>query len=493
MSIKNYSKPQYLDTAYTVADGYGDQLEKLEQATKALEQDKEQQQQELGRLESDKADIAYVDARDRQVLSDSRLYTDQQTDALRGDVPATLDTLEKIGDAVGNDPAFSASVQEKLDLKYDLSGGWIRGDVVISPRQDSADGGNTRIGRDTNGAYFNSSDAAGNITSQLRLWNDGKMTHYSRTDKTIHTVWTKGNFDPDTKYDSTGGELSGAVKIKPTTGESDGGELLVSRDGNGAFFNSIDSGSVTTAQLRLWNDGKVTVYSVDKPYFRELWDKGNFNPDEKLGTEGGTLTGELVCLKPNAMRFVVGDTGVIIRSDENYFYFMVTEKKDPYGDWNDLRPFSISKTTGYCFMDSGLSLRSDDATITPYFSVNNCMVGTASSPFAAMHAKTFHGDLKGNADTATRLVQRTIAPDTNLDSCTEAGMYHCSLNTTAATLVNCPTKSAFGLFVEKHAYTKQTVTEHIMSTPRMFFRNSGESGWGPWHEIYTSANPPSTK
>lgn len=38
--------------------------------------------------------------------------------------------------------------------------------------------------------------------------------------------------------------------------------------------------------------------------------------------------------------------GIITRADESNFYFLLTDKNDATGSWNDLRPFSIDLATG---------------------------------------------------------------------------------------------------------------------------------------------------
>lgn len=45
-------------------------------------------------------------------------------------------------------------------------------------------------------------------------------------------------------------------------------------------------------------------------------------------------------------RFVNGDYGVMFRQDGSSFYMLLTNKGNPYGNWNDLRPFSIDLATG---------------------------------------------------------------------------------------------------------------------------------------------------
>lgn len=55
--------------------------------------------------------------------------------------------------------------------------------------------GKTELGRDTEGAYFNSMDADGRVISQLRLWNDRRITFMDKIDgkESFYDMWHAGN------------------------------------------------------------------------------------------------------------------------------------------------------------------------------------------------------------------------------------------------------------------------------------------------------------
>lgn len=82
----------------------------------------------------------------------------------------------------------------------------------------------------------------------------------------------------------------------------------------------------------------------------------------------------------------------------------------------------------------------------------------------------------------------TIIPaSSNLNAYTTIGFYYCPANATVTTLTNCPTSSAFSLFVEKHTGTKQTLTEYLTNaSSRTFFRNFDNSTWGDWKQYLDS-------
>ncbi|MEH0832321.1 phage tail protein [Pectobacterium cacticida] len=67
---------------------------------------------------------------------------------------------------------------------------------------------------------------------------------------------------------------------------------------------------------------------------------------KKLPLSGGTMSGTLVSSTADALRMVNGGYGVTLRNDGGDFYLLLTDKDEPYGKWNSLRPFRINLTTG---------------------------------------------------------------------------------------------------------------------------------------------------
>ena len=77
------------------------------------------------------------------------------------------------------------------------------------------------------------------------------------------------------------------------------------------------------------------------------WDGITGKPD-LLPLSGGTMTGELRSATINALRLVGSEYGVILRSDGRSLYWLLTDRGNPTGNYNSLRPFSISLSTGVC-------------------------------------------------------------------------------------------------------------------------------------------------
>lgn len=88
------------------------------------------------------------------------------------------------------------------------------------------------------------------------------------------------------------------------------------------------------------------------------------------------------------------------------------------------------------------------------------------------------------------LEPKLINGNSDLNDYVVAGMYYCSADVTVATLLNCPSRNAFSLFVEKHAGIKQTLTEYMRSPFKIFVRNKYGDAWGAWQRIYTTIDKP---
>lgn len=62
------------------------------------------------------------------------------------------------------------------------------------------------------------------------------------------------------------------------------------------------------------------------------------------------------CGSGGQFRAVQGNFGVIHRNDGGNYYTLITNSGDPWGTWNNLRPFTISLTTGTVSLSSGVNI-----------------------------------------------------------------------------------------------------------------------------------------
>lgn len=65
-------------------------------------------------------------------------------------------------------------------------------------------------------------------------------------------------------------------------------------------------------------------------------------------------TGEFQTTSANGLRIAHNNKGVVLRNDGNSTYFLITNDGDPYGSWNNLRPFIIDNTSGITRFENGL-------------------------------------------------------------------------------------------------------------------------------------------
>ena len=94
-------------------------------------------------------------------------------------------------------------------------------------------------------------------------------------------------------------------------------------------------------------------------------------------------------------------------------------------------------------------------------------------------------NIRQTGDINARFAPIYIVNGTDLNSLTTPGMYYCSMNSIAATLLNSPTANAFSLLVEKHAGVKQTLTIYLSNDVRTWIRNF-YSSWGSWYQLNTA-------
>ncbi|WP_367165836.1 hypothetical protein [Kosakonia cowanii] len=64
-----------------------------------------------------------------------------------------------------------------------------------------------------------------------------------------------------------------------------------------------------------------------------------------------TVNAEIVSTNPDALRMAYGEYGAFWRQDNANTYLLLTNKGDPYGNYNALRPLTINNATGNIYID----------------------------------------------------------------------------------------------------------------------------------------------
>lgn len=86
-------------------------------------------------------------------------------------------------------------------------------------------------------------------------------------------------------------------------------------------------------------------------YVDEVMQEAESTVESKVSKSGDTMTGTLNLAGISGtgngqQRFVSSNYGTIFRQDNDSFYMLITNSGDPYGNWNDLRPFKINLANG---------------------------------------------------------------------------------------------------------------------------------------------------
>lgn len=115
-------------------------------------------------------------------------------------------------------------------------------------------------------------------------------------------------------------------------------------------------------QIRRLNTGDWATWIADGVGFWHVAARGRMFPDEvtlgslTVGRDlniGGRMLapGEVQSASATAFRAVNGDYGALLRNDGSNMYFLQTSKGDPWGGWNDFRPFSWGLADGSVRID----------------------------------------------------------------------------------------------------------------------------------------------
>ena len=87
------------------------------------------------------------------------------------------------------------------------------------------------------------------------------------------------------------------------------------------------------------------------------WIKNNF-----ISVNGGIFSGELINTNYSSYRIVNGSYGTFWRNDGSSLYLMITNANDPYGTYNDFRPFQVIFSDGQVILNNSFIINSDGYT-----------------------------------------------------------------------------------------------------------------------------------
>jgi hypothetical protein len=233
-----------------------------------------------------------------QFLSDNSYATSTDIsdaiDALVASAPGTLDTLNELAAAIGDDPSFATNITTLIGSKLSLSGGSMTGDITFT---DDAEG--IVWSRNTDGAsikFYNTAD--GDTDSRLEFHTNDNNNEYFR--------WTHG---------PSGGALYEVMKLMPTGAGSS--RLTVAGDIYAASNKVATETHVSANYLSKFHDITLTLtgdvsgsgtfnnmgnlsfdvqvaddsHNHDGRYYTET--EIDTLLEGKLSTSGGAMTGDI--------------------------------------------------------------------------------------------------------------------------------------------------------------------------------------------------------
>ena len=91
---------------------------------------------------------------------------------------------------------------------------------------------------------------------------------------------------------------------------------------------------------------------------------------------------------------------------------------------------------------------------------------------------------KANFDhTHSRLTPVVIPPNTDLNDLTVQRSYFTGSNSTAETLINCPTDKSFHLEVYQHSGVRQVLYTASATNVATYERNYNDKVWSDWKQL----------
>lgn len=105
-------------------------------------------------------------------------------------------------------------------------------------------------------------------------------------------------------------------------------------------------------------------------------------------------------------------------------------------------------------------------------------------------------DGSSDIDLTLNLNYQQIYKNADLNTYTNLGFFHCSYNSYAATLLNCPTSHAFGMeVISTGAGIRQIISTYSISNPKKYFRNlyTDSVTWSSWYRIFSEADKPTSE
>lgn len=150
------------------------------------------------------------------------------------------------------------------------------------------------------------------------------------------------------------------TRIRPGSNwiaDPSGANLCVQNDASdGTGGISVLSYAPTLAMLDRTANARSARWKTDGNRMYLEWDNADLGASWGASKFAITPEGEVVSSSSNGFRLAYGDYGAFWRNDGAALYLMLTAKGDPWGTWNNLRPFTMNLVTGKIAMSAGLEV-----------------------------------------------------------------------------------------------------------------------------------------
>jgi hypothetical protein len=196
-------------------------------------------------------------------------YVDNAVSDLVDTAPATLDTLNELAAALGDDPNFATTVTNSIATKLPLAGGTMSGNIIIDQGAAAA---NPRITFDHN--------------------NFGTSLYYIEADRTNDYFRIVADGSPRLTLSSTAATFSGPVSANNLSGTNTGDQDLsgyaLTTALSGYLLNTTDTltGTLTIASAAVPFKFEETGYTGEGKYWRHVQDGGGFRLDSCTTGDG---------------------------------------------------------------------------------------------------------------------------------------------------------------------------------------------------------------
>lgn len=284
-------------------------------------------------------------------------YVSAAVAAIVNSAPSTLDTLNELAAALGNDPDFATTIATEIGKKLDKAGGVVTGDLTVNGTFTADVTGNadtaTKLATArtiniqdstaTNTGTGASFDGSGNATIKLPATIKASITGNCSGSSGSCT----GNAATATKAtgDKNGKDI--AATYLPLAGGTVTGTLVLSKntDAAGTANNSpalIIGGAATSAHIEM--DGNEIMAKGSGTTTATLYinnDGGNV----VIGSGGLTTQGNITS---SQNRIKAANASVILHNDGTAFYILKTASGSPDGSWDSTRPLTVNLSNGVC-------------------------------------------------------------------------------------------------------------------------------------------------